>query len=751
MNGTRFGRSVANPNLLASVKALPTEAWYLEKQQDLSFQIQLPESIPPSLALESSVGIKYELVASMLTKKKGILRWEPTRTVTASSEIVIVKHELHSAWPMYARPESRGTMLDGHMLTANRIHCAYGPGDQIAVQTLVKNDTQQVSQVRYYEFALRERVMYKPGGTQNGTRKMMTYSQTSSRAIVEQMIPITMISPIHPGMEAKAELSLQVPFNQTTTTVSFAHHIEVQFVIRVGAVLTTGLQLFLDLPITISNWTRAQSIDFVNRIGPAGMLSTPGGVPGSAPSGFEQHPIATPPQGNPQLQMWFWPLNNSANDDDANHFNSRPLRTKGPPNGMAPGPSRNLFGDWAAPLSSGRFVNGWTVEAAERLSVTETMSSPQQPHSVYGNGFSAMPGGSIHPSNSMASGAVSSGFARQLLSVHSNPPLDAEKLRIWASENPTRSDPKAPPQEILTCNVLDQSALASHPSAAGEKQQLSDKQSRELANHAQLDVHGNEAAPVPYESLYPSEPSEPSAPAIDPLHLPNVTQSQSPDQGQDVDVNNLSSASPIPPSHGGRFATAEEEKELLRQIYGAQAVSGGPPGGTTVNGAPLNSPAFRPLDGAGTPTAQPRRALLSPLATTGPQSITATQVKPMLKENYTTEDVAQSGSSPPPLPLAPHNALSLSSFPTSTVDTHQSPQQPNFSLNDGEMPLPPSSSSVAKSSTAGENNDQPGAKCAAEEVGEESVNGSHSSYSCFQNDRRSHVLRPTNAPGNPNV
>ncbi|KAG9035208.1 hypothetical protein FS837_001996 [Tulasnella sp. UAMH 9824] len=44
--------------------------WDEIRSQDLSFQIQLPESIPPSLALGSSVGIRYELVASMLTKKK---------------------------------------------------------------------------------------------------------------------------------------------------------------------------------------------------------------------------------------------------------------------------------------------------------------------------------------------------------------------------------------------------------------------------------------------------------------------------------------------------------------------------------------------------------------------------------------------------------------------------------------------------------------------------------------------------------
>ncbi|KAG8900983.1 hypothetical protein FRC01_009978, partial [Tulasnella sp. 417] len=358
--------------------------WDEIRSQDLSFQIRVPESIPPSLALERSAGIKYELVATMLTKgKKGILKRESTQNVTASCQIVIDKHELHSAWPMYARPESRSKMLDGYTLTVNRTHQAYGPGDRIAVQTLVKNDTPQVNQVRYYEFSLREHVMYKPAGNQNGTRKMMTQPQTRARAIVEQRIPITMASPLHPGMQAKAELSLQVPFNQTTTTVSFAHRIEVQFVIHVRAVLATGLQLFLDLPITMSNWTRAQSIDVVRRIGPAGTLSNPGGVPGpvtTPPAGFEQHPMTSPPQGNPQPAMGGWPPNGGAPPADPNYFNNRPVTVGAPPNGMAPTPS-------------GDFVGGW---AAGNPAMAATMTGPQQPHADYPpNEFGGLPAGTV--------------------------------------------------------------------------------------------------------------------------------------------------------------------------------------------------------------------------------------------------------------------------------------------------------------------------------------------------------------------
>ncbi|KAG9016627.1 hypothetical protein FRB90_002742 [Tulasnella sp. 427] len=387
--------------------------WDEIRSQDLSFQIRVPESIPPSLALERSAGIKYELVASMQTKgKKGLLRRESTVEVNASCPIVIDKHELHSAWPMYARPESRSKTLDGYTLTVNRTHQAYGPGDRIAVQTLVKNDTPQVNQVRYYEFSLREHAMYKPAGIQNGTRKMMTQPQTRTRAIVEQRIPITMASPLHPGMQAKAELSLQVPFNQTTTTVSFAHRIEVQFVIHVRAVLATGLQLYLDLPITMSNWTRSQSIDVVRRIGPAGTFSNPGGAPGpvtTPPAGYEQHPMANPAQSPPGQPQMGWPPNGAT---DPNHFNSRPPGAS-PPNVMGPSPQSD-------------FVGGWAAQSPPMTAppMAQTMSGLQQqpPHQDFPNEFGAIPAGSAQ--RPMTFAGVPNGFTPQAQPPFQAPPAN---------------------------------------------------------------------------------------------------------------------------------------------------------------------------------------------------------------------------------------------------------------------------------------------------------------------------------------
>ncbi|KAG8960576.1 hypothetical protein FRC00_014681 [Tulasnella sp. 408] len=304
------------------------DEWDEIRPQDLPFQIRLPESIPPSLALEQSAGIKYELVASMLTRgKKGLLGREATPTITASCPIIIDKHELHSAWPLYARPESRSTMLGGYTLTVNRTHQAYGPGDRIAVGTLVKNDSSEVNQIRSYEFSLREHVMYKPPENQNRIRKMMAQPETRTRTLVEHQILLALPYSLSLDIQVEKELSLQVPFRQTITSVTFAHRIEVQFDIRVRVILATGPQLFLDLPITMSNWTRAQSIDIVRRIEHSGTLSNSSGVSGAV--GFEQHPMARPPHGNPQPQP-------SINNHEPTYLNTRAM-TAGPPfNPMAP-------------------------------------------------------------------------------------------------------------------------------------------------------------------------------------------------------------------------------------------------------------------------------------------------------------------------------------------------------------------------------------------------------------------------------
>ncbi|KAG9015010.1 hypothetical protein FRB94_007082 [Tulasnella sp. JGI-2019a] len=282
------------------------DEWDELMTHDFPFQIRIPEAIPPSIALERNAGIKYELVASVLVKgKRGLLRRDATPILSSSCQIVVDKHELHGAWPIYAQPESRSKAVDGHTLTVNRTHTAFGPGDRIAVQTIVKNDSRQTNHIRYYEFALLELVVYRPGPQGGGRRSGPQLRRTP---VQEQRIPITITSPLHPGMQAKAELSLQVPMSHTTTTVSYAQRIEVNYVIHVKAVLAGGQQLALDLPVTMSNWTRAQSTDAVRRIGFAPNLSGPEQQrPPSADPRYQQ-PMAPPQMQVPPNTTWGSPM-----------------------------------------------------------------------------------------------------------------------------------------------------------------------------------------------------------------------------------------------------------------------------------------------------------------------------------------------------------------------------------------------------------------------------------------------------------
>ncbi|KAG8958851.1 hypothetical protein FRC03_008743 [Tulasnella sp. 419] len=300
----------------------PLTVWHAKNEwdelstHDFPFQIRIPESIPPSIALERGAGIKYELVASVLVKgKKGLLRREATQPLTSSCPVIIDKHELHSTWPIYAQPESRTRSSEGFTLIVNRSHTCYAPGDRIAVFTIVKNDTPNTTPIRHYEFSLLELVVYRPG-PHGGAKK--NNAQIRKMAIQEAKIPITYHQPLGPGMQAKAELSLLVPPNHTTTTVSWAQRIEVTYVLHVKVVLNGGQNLALDLPVTITNWTREQSMNAVRRIGTAPNLSGPpalrnsvvgfnpggpmqpppaNGMVNGAPPGWNQPPRPNPPMG----------------------------------------------------------------------------------------------------------------------------------------------------------------------------------------------------------------------------------------------------------------------------------------------------------------------------------------------------------------------------------------------------------------------------------------------------------------------
>ena len=171
--------------------------------------------------------------------------------VSTSAPIIIDKHELHSTWPVYSQPETRNVTSDGVTLYVERTNTCYGPRDRIAVMAVVKSDSAQTIVLRGFEFSLRETTVFRAGPNTVGKRAA---PQVKTGNVCDQKVPVN-AQLIH-GSQHKAELSITVPSQHTSTTLNAARHIDITYVLTVKALLATGKPLVMDLPIIISNWPR---------------------------------------------------------------------------------------------------------------------------------------------------------------------------------------------------------------------------------------------------------------------------------------------------------------------------------------------------------------------------------------------------------------------------------------------------------------------------------------------------------------
>ncbi|KAJ3757673.1 hypothetical protein EV360DRAFT_70943 [Lentinula raphanica] len=244
------------------------------RSQDFPFQIRIPESVPPSIALESRAGIKYELLASVCIKgKKGFLRRRKSNVVSTQTAIIIDKHELHSTWPVYCQPETRQITHEGVTLTVERNHTCYGPGDRISVMATLKSDSLHTILLRGFELTLKESTIFRAGPYTSGKKSV---PQVRVAVVAETRLPVNFS--LYGGMVQKAELTCSVSQNHTTTTLNTARHIDITYVLSVKALLGTGQPLVMDLPVVLSNWQRNVSHEAIRRIGPAPGLSLLPGI-----------------------------------------------------------------------------------------------------------------------------------------------------------------------------------------------------------------------------------------------------------------------------------------------------------------------------------------------------------------------------------------------------------------------------------------------------------------------------------------
>lgn len=246
-----------------------SEEYSMLHSQDIPFYIRIPESIPPTLALESGAGIKYELVGQVCVQgKAGFFRRNKSIILSSSTPITIDKHELHSTWPVFQQHESRHLTQDAVMLTVDRSQNCYGPGDRVAVHATIRSDSIHTTILRGFEFTLKETTIFRAGP--HVTSKNNS-PQVKINIIGEQKVPVNVT--MHGGQVHRSELAVMVPQTHTTTTLTSARHIDITYVLIVKALMGTGKPLIMELPVIVSNWPRYVSTEAVRRIGIAPSLS----------------------------------------------------------------------------------------------------------------------------------------------------------------------------------------------------------------------------------------------------------------------------------------------------------------------------------------------------------------------------------------------------------------------------------------------------------------------------------------------
>ncbi|EIN06986.1 hypothetical protein PUNSTDRAFT_135687 [Punctularia strigosozonata HHB-11173 SS5] len=246
-----------------------SEDYAMLHTQDFPFYIRIPDTIPPSLALEKGAGIKYELIATVCIKgKKGFFRRDKSIVLSTTAPIIIDKHELHSVWPLYQQPETRKFTQDGVTLTIDRNHTCYGPGDRVSVSATLKSDSLHTVILRGFEFTLKETTVFRAGPHATGKKAV---PQVRVSVIGDQKVPVN--ATLYGGNQHKTELSCMIPSMHTSTTLNSARHIDITYILVVRALMGTGKPIIVDLPVMISNWPRNVSVEAIKRIGPTQALS----------------------------------------------------------------------------------------------------------------------------------------------------------------------------------------------------------------------------------------------------------------------------------------------------------------------------------------------------------------------------------------------------------------------------------------------------------------------------------------------
>ncbi|KZT57181.1 hypothetical protein CALCODRAFT_434642, partial [Calocera cornea HHB12733] len=228
--------------------------------RDFPFYIQIPMNVPPSIALEKGSGIRYEMVASLCVKgKKGLLRKDKNNVTSTSVPIVMDKHELHTLWPVYHRPQTSTATNDGLNLIVTRDASCYGPGDSVTARVELRSGRTSPCILRAWEMTLREHVIFRPDPSQVHNSKQAPVAngqQYRHNVIAEQKKSLS--KTIYEGVTVEDDLACLIPIQHRTATTQ-GRLIEVQFTLSVKAVMESAGSVEVMMPVLMSHWSKEMS------------------------------------------------------------------------------------------------------------------------------------------------------------------------------------------------------------------------------------------------------------------------------------------------------------------------------------------------------------------------------------------------------------------------------------------------------------------------------------------------------------
>ncbi|OCF61136.1 hypothetical protein L486_00780 [Kwoniella mangroviensis CBS 10435] len=208
---------------------------------DFKFFLPLPENVPPSVELPRSTGIRYELVAALCYKQKsGLFKKESYPILKISEPLIVIKHDLHSSWPLYNIPDSKTIKASNDQLTLNvsRPNTAFSSGDRIQFSASLKSTKSQPFKLKGFECTIYELITSipippDPQGTKGKKRKSLQNPITKSRPI--STVKAAVDERIGLGGEKSAKIEMLV--DRVLVTVKNARTLRVEYALEVKAVM----------------------------------------------------------------------------------------------------------------------------------------------------------------------------------------------------------------------------------------------------------------------------------------------------------------------------------------------------------------------------------------------------------------------------------------------------------------------------------------------------------------------------------